>query len=92
MTSQVVTRWYRSPELLLGAKNYEPAVDIWSCGCIFAELMLRTPYFAAETDIGQLNVIMRARGTPTEKEWLCLKALPDFFEVQLLASVSSFLN
>jgi len=62
MTSQVVTRWYRCPELLLGAKHYGPAVDIWSCGCIFAELMLRTPYFAAETDIGQLNVIFRARG------------------------------
>jgi cyclin-dependent kinase 7 len=51
-----------SLELLLGAKHYGPAVDIWSCGCIFAELMLRTPYFAAETDIGQLNVIFRARG------------------------------
>lgn len=52
MTSQVVTRWYRAPELLLGAKLYGSAVDIWSCGCIFAELMLRTPYFASETDIG----------------------------------------
>lgn len=62
MTSQVVTRWYRCPELLLGAKHYGPAVDIWSCGCIFAEIMLRTPYFAAESDIGQLNVIFKARG------------------------------
>lgn len=83
MTSQVVTRWYRSPELLLGAKNYGGAVDIWSCGCIFAELMLRTPYFAAETDIGQLNVILRARGTPTEKDWPGMKSLPDYFEVNL---------
>jgi cyclin-dependent kinase 7 len=69
MTSQVVTRWYRAPELLLGAKIYGPVVDIWSCGCIFAELMLRTPYFASETDIGQLKTIMRARGTPSEQDW-----------------------
>jgi cyclin-dependent kinase 7 len=69
MTSQVVTRWYRAPELLLGAKMYGSQVDIWSCGCIFAELMLRTPYFASETDIGQLKTIMRARGTPTVQQW-----------------------
>lgn len=79
MTSQVVTRWYRAPELLLGAKHYGHAVDIWSTGCIFAELMLRTPYFAAETDLGQLKVIMSARGTPTEAEWPFMKQLPDYF-------------
>ncbi|KAJ2999011.1 TFIIH complex serine/threonine-protein kinase subunit kin28 [Globomyces sp. JEL0801] len=84
MTSQVVTRWYRSPELLLGAKHYGGSVDVWSCGCIFAELMLRTPYFAAETDIGQLKTIMNARGTPTEKDWPGMKLLPDYFEFQVV--------
>lgn len=53
---------------------------MWSCGCIFAELMLRTPYFAAETDIGQLTVIFRARGTPTESDWPGMTLLPDYFE------------
>ncbi|KAH6569628.1 hypothetical protein BASA50_002198 [Batrachochytrium salamandrivorans] len=80
MTCQVVTRWYRAPELLLGARQYGTAVDMWSVGCIFAELMLRTPYFAAETDIGQLQIIFRALGTPTEEDWPGLKSLPDYHE------------
>lgn len=75
MTSQVVTRWYRAPELLLGARNYSDSVDMWSVGCIFAELMLRTPYMTAESDLGQLDVIFQALGTPTEEEWPGLKIL-----------------
>jgi serine/threonine protein kinase len=62
-------RWYRSPELLLGGQHYGYAVDIWAIGCIFAELMLRTPYLAGDTDLGQLQTIFRALGTPTEEEW-----------------------
>ncbi|KAJ3039896.1 TFIIH complex serine/threonine-protein kinase subunit kin28 [Rhizophlyctis rosea] len=78
MTSQVVTRWYRAPELLLGAAQYGYAVDIWAIGCIFAELMLRVPYLAADTDIGQLQTIYRALGTPTEDDWPGMKSLPAF--------------
>lgn len=76
-----VCRWYRSPELLFGARSYTDAVDNWAAGCIFAELMLRLPYMAGETDFGQLEVIFRALGTPTDEEWpvsfycLCLLAL-----------------
>lgn len=55
--------------MLLGATIYGSGIDIWSMGCIFAELMLRTPYFAAETDLGQLKVILKALGTPTEDDW-----------------------
>ncbi|KNZ54141.1 CMGC/CDK/CDK7 protein kinase [Puccinia sorghi] len=77
MTCQVVTRcyisfysrWYRPPELLYGARAYSTGVDIWAVGCIFAELMLRTPYLAGENDFDQLNTIFRALGTPTEQEW-----------------------
>ena len=69
MTSQVVTRWYRSPELLFGAKEYTYAVDIWAVGCIFAELMLRTPYVAGDSDLDQLTKIFHALGTPTETDW-----------------------
>lgn len=69
MTCQVITRWYRPPELLFGARAYSSAVDIWSVGCIFAELLLRTPYLPGENDIEQLNTIFRALGTPKESEW-----------------------
>lgn len=69
MTSQVITRWYRPPELLFGARAYSSSVDIWSVGCIFAELMLRTPYMPGENDIEQLNTIFRALGTPKESDW-----------------------
>ncbi|GAA5999674.1 CDC2/CDK family serine/threonine-protein kinase [Rhodotorula paludigena] len=69
MTCQVVTRWYRCPELLLGARSYSTGVDIWAAGCIFAELMLRVPFMAAESDMDQLNMIFTALGTPTEQDW-----------------------
>ena len=78
MTSQVVTRWYRAPELLFGSKHYTPAVDIWAVGCIFAELMLRTPYLPGNTDMDQLKTIFRALGTPTEQQWPGMSTLPDY--------------
>lgn len=55
--------------MLYGATNYSSAVDIWSVGCIFAELMLRTPFLPGDSDIDQLDVINRALGSPTEEEW-----------------------
>lgn len=69
MTCQVITRWYRPPELLFGCRYYSTAVDIWSVGCIFAELMLRIPYLPGESDMDQLKTIFRALGTPTEDDW-----------------------
>ena len=93
MTSQAVTRWYRPPELLLGSKLYGPGVDVWSLGCIFAELMLRTPYFSSETDIGQLYTIFRALGTPTENEWPVIYSffsLTIFLGFNIITGLSSF--
>ncbi|KAE9398564.1 Pkinase-domain-containing protein [Gymnopus androsaceus JB14] len=84
MTCQVITpvlRWYRPPELLFGSRFYSSAVDIWSVGCIFAELMLRTPYLAGESDMDQLKTIFRALGTPTEQEWPGHTKLPDYVPV-----------
>lgn len=78
MTSQVVTRWYRAPELILGARAYADGVDMWAVGCIFAELMLRTPYLPGETDADQLTTIFRALGTPTEADWPQHTTLPYF--------------
>ena len=62
-------RWYRPPELLFGARLYSSAVDIWSIGCIFAELMFRVPFFAGTTNLDQLKIIYSALGSPTEEEW-----------------------
>ena len=62
-------RWYRPPELLLGARSYSTGVDTWAAGCIFAELMLRVPFMAGESDMEQLNTIFTALGTPSEKDW-----------------------
>lgn len=65
LTSEVCTRWYRSPELLFGARAYGAAIDIWAFGCIFAELILRTALFKGEdNDISQLSKIFNVLGTP----------------------------
>ncbi|KAE8219715.1 hypothetical protein CF319_g6639 [Tilletia indica] len=82
MTSEVITRWYRPPELFYGARHYSGAVDIWSVGCIFAEMMLRTPYLPGESDAAQVNVIYKALGSPTEKDWPGHTLLPSFVPFQ----------
>lgn len=76
MTPTVVTRWYRAPELLLGARHYTGAIDIWAVGIIFAEMMLRVPYLAAPSDAEQLNVTFQALGTPTVSQWPKMETLP----------------
>jgi cyclin-dependent kinase 7 len=78
MTHQVVTRWYRAPELLFGATAYGPAVDIWSVGCIFAELMRRVPFLPGQNDLDQLGKIFAALGTPEPERWPGVDALPAY--------------
>jgi len=68
LTTVVVTLWYRSPEILLGT-TYATPVDIWSCGCILAELILRRPLFPGQYEIDQLGKIFDVLGTPSEAEW-----------------------
>lgn len=68
-TNQVVTRWYRAPELLYGARRYGTGVDVWAVGCILAELLLRVPLLPGETDLDQLDKMTQAFGTPTEEIW-----------------------
>lgn len=80
MTHQVVTRWYRSPELLFGARQYGVGVDIWAVGCILAELLLRVPFLPGESDLDQLTKIFSALGTPSEESWPGVKFLPDFMQ------------
>lgn len=76
LTSNVVTRWYRAPELLFGARHYTAAVDVWAIGAIFAEMMLRTPYLPGSDDANQLVITIQALGTPTEDTWPGVSNLP----------------
>lgn len=80
LTHQVITRWYRPPELLYSAMTYGPAVDVWSIGCIFAELMLRMPYLPGNSDMDQLAKIFQARGTPSKEDWPDCEHLPAYIE------------
>lgn len=82
--SEVVTLWYRSPELLYGATEYGPSLDMWSVGCIFAELLQRAPLFPGQREIQQLGMIFRLLGTPTEKEWPGMTSLPSYIEYTML--------
>ena len=68
-TNKVITLWYRPPELLLGATRYGFAVDIWSAGCILAELVLGRPLFTGKTEMDQLKLIFDMVGTPTTRSW-----------------------
>jgi mitogen-activated protein kinase 1/3 len=63
-TTYVVTRWYRAPEVILKAAQYTKAIDIWSIGCIFAELLGRTPLFPGQDYLDQLQRIIAVTGTP----------------------------
>ncbi|KAJ6977680.1 hypothetical protein NC653_029547 [Populus alba x Populus x berolinensis] len=75
-TSLVVTLWYRAPELLLGAKKYSTAVDMWSVGCIMAEMLTKEPLFTGKGEIDQLDKIFKTLGTPNETIWPGLSKLP----------------
>lgn len=86
LTHQVVTRWYRSPELLFGARLYSTGVDIWAVGCIIAELLLRVPFLPGETDLGQLSKIFEVFGTPSNEIWPGVSTLPDFVSFKPMPS------
>ncbi|XP_053674175.1 cyclin-dependent kinase 2 [Anopheles nili] len=77
-THEVVTLWYRAPEILLGTKFYCIGVDTWSLGCIFAEMILKRPLFPGDSEIDQLYKIFRQMGTPNEKSWPGVSHLTDF--------------
>ncbi|KAL5214243.1 hypothetical protein ABZP36_003395 [Zizania latifolia] len=75
-TQLVVTLWYRAPELLLGTKEYSTAIDMWSVGCIMAEILAKEPLFNGKTEFEQLDKIFRTLGTPNEKIWPVYAKLP----------------
>lgn len=77
-THEVVTLWYRAPEILLGSKQYSTPVDVWSIGCIFAELVMKHPLFPGDSEIDELFRIFRILGSPTEETWPGVTSLPDY--------------
>lgn len=81
MTQEVITMWYRPPELLLGEYSYSLELDLWSVGCIMAELVLREPIFRGKTELEQLDLIFRAVGSPTEESWPDIKTLKNHIYV-----------
>ncbi|XP_058110176.1 mitogen-activated protein kinase 3-like [Magnolia sinica] len=68
MTEYVVTRWYRAPELLLSSSDYTAAIDVWSVGCIFMELVNKQPLFAGRDHVHQMRLLTELIGTPSETE------------------------
>ncbi|PNY27629.1 Serine/threonine-protein kinase KIN28, partial [Tolypocladium capitatum] len=78
MTSNVITRWYRPPELLFGARHYGGAVDVWSVGTVFAELVMRAPYLPGNNELDQVKLICEAIGTPTDDNWPGVTRLPEY--------------
>jgi serine/threonine protein kinase len=77
-THEVVTVWYRPPEILLGSSAYSIPVDIWSTGCIHAEMATGAPVFAGDSEIDTIFKIFKKLGTPTETVWPELPKLPNF--------------
>lgn len=77
-THEVVTLWYRPPDVLLGSKNYLTTVDIWSIGCIFGEMVNGKALFQGQNEQDQLKKIFKIRGTPDEKSYPDLKNLNEW--------------
>ncbi|KAL2611581.1 hypothetical protein R1flu_023273 [Riccia fluitans] len=76
--SYICSRYYRAPELIFGATEYTTAIDIWSMGCVMAELLLGQPLFPGESGVDQLVEIIKVLGTPTREEIKCMN--PNYTE------------
>ena len=68
LTEYVVTRWYRAPEVILNASHYTSSLDVWSIGCIFAELLGRAPLFPGDDYLDQIKRTIAALGTPSAED------------------------
>ncbi|KAF2137487.1 uncharacterized protein K452DRAFT_329203 [Aplosporella prunicola CBS 121167] len=77
-SNEVVTLWYRAPDVLLGSRTYNTSIDIWSAGCIMAEMYTGRPLFAGTTNEDQLQKIFRLMGTPSERSWPGISQFPEY--------------
>jgi cyclin-dependent kinase 12/13 len=84
LTNNVVTIWYKCPELLLGSRRYTAAIDLWSAGCVLAELALGRPIFPGKTEVEQIDLVFSVIGTPcavdegSARTWVGYQSLPHF--------------
>ena len=70
--SYICSRYYRAPELIFGNSEYDCSIDLWSVGCVIAELMLTMPIFPGESGVDQIVEIIKILGTPTRDEILAM--------------------
>ncbi len=77
-SNEVVTLWYRAPDVLLGSRNYSTSIDIWSAGCIMAEMFSGKPLFPGKANDDQLLKIFKVFGTPTEQTWPRVSEYPEY--------------
>jgi serine/threonine protein kinase len=77
-THEVVTLWYRPPDVLMGSRNYGTQVDIWSVGCIFSEMTTGKPLFPGSSEYDQLMKIFKVFGTPTPAQWPAMATYPEY--------------
>ncbi|KAK9378382.1 kinase-like domain-containing protein [Kockiozyma suomiensis] len=77
-SNEVVTLWYRAPDVLLGSRTYSTSIDMWSAGCIMAEMYTGRPLFPGTTNEDQLQKIFRLMGTPSERSWPGISQLPNY--------------
>ncbi|KAI9503731.1 kinase-like domain-containing protein [Coemansia spiralis] len=76
MTPQVATLWYRAPELILGSSEYTKAIDLWSVGCIFGELLIHRPFMPGNNEQEQMELIVKMIGAPNDRIWPGYRQLP----------------
>ncbi|EYB81539.1 hypothetical protein Y032_0380g342 [Ancylostoma ceylanicum] len=72
LTEYVATRWYRAPEIMLNSKGYTKSIDVWSVGCILAEMLSNRPLFPGKHYLDQLNLILAVVGSPSQEDLQCI--------------------
>ena len=77
-SNEVVTLWYRAPDVLLGSRTYNTSIDLWSAGCIMAEMYTGRPLFPGTTNEDELHKIFRLMGTPSEHTWPGISKYPEY--------------
>lgn len=82
-TPKVITLWYRAPEVLLGSAQYTEAVDMWSVGCIFGELLRHEPLFPGQSEVAMASLITKLLGSPSERIWPGFEQLPAARQLKL---------
>eukprot|EP00039_Didymoeca_costata_P032532 m.38210 g.38210 ORF g.38210 m.38210 type:complete len:301 (-) comp9403_c0_seq2:550-1452(-) len=82
-SSEVVTLWYRAPDVLMGSNRYTTSIDLWSAGCVFAEMALKIPLLAGSKTHDQLHLIFKTLGTPSLAVWPEMAQLREYSDVAL---------